>query len=227
MGLDVVSIYKRSSNILNSEETLKEAVKQAGNVKLNGVSVLTNFSDDDLKKLGFSNNVKEQVETLTKIASSAGLYGIVCSPREVKMIKKIADDGLKVNLALSLHAASEEKRNNIMPIGESNSLTELRDSLKYYFSKIKKKITYEYILLKDINDGLEDAKDLYNFTKHVPSKVNLIEYNLVDGLDYDKSSVEKVNLFIEYLERRGLNVGIRKSRGEDINAACGQLANKN
>ncbi len=144
-----------------------------------------------------------------------------------KMIKKIADDGLKVNLALSLHAASEEKRNSIMPIGESNSLTELRDSLKYYFSKIKKKITYEYILLKDINDGLEDAKDLYNFTKHVPSKINLIEYNLVDGLDYDKSSVEKVNLFIEYLERRGLNVGIRKSRGEDINAACGQLANKN
>ena len=83
------------------------------------------------------------------------------------------------------------------------------------------------VLLKDINDGLEDAKDLYNFTKHVPSKVNLIEYNLVDGLDYDKSSVEKLNLFIEYLERRGLNVGIRRSRGEDINAACGQLANKN
>ena len=71
------------------------------------------------------------------------------------------------------------------------------------FSKIKKKITYEYILLKDINDGLEDAKDLYNFTKHVPSKVNLIEYNLVDGLDYDKSSVEKVNLFIEYLDKIG------------------------
>ena len=119
-----------------------------------------------------------------------------------KMIRKIADDGLKVNLALSLHAASEEKRNSIMPIGESNSLAELRDSLKYYFSKIKKKITYEYILLKDINDGLEDAKDLYNFTKHVPSKVYLIEYILVDGLDYDKSSVEKRNLFIEYLERR-------------------------
>jgi len=177
-------------------------------------------------------NYKNVVRAIHYLTSEEGLNmssrRITLSTSGIsKMIRKIADDGLKVNLALSLHAASEKKRNSIMPIGESNSLTELRDSLKYYFSKIKKKITYEYILLKDINDGLEDAKDLYNFTKHVPSKVNLIEYNLVDGLDYDKSSVEKVNLFIEYLERRGLNVGIRRSRGEDINAACGQLANKN
>lgn len=113
-----------------------------------------------------------------------------------------------------------------MPIGESNSLSSLRDSLKYYFSKLKKKVTYEYVLLKDVNDGLEDAKDLYNFTKHVPSKINLIEYNSVEGLEYQKSSVEKTNIFIEFLEKKGLNVGVRRSRGEDINAACGQLANK-
>ena len=176
-------------------------------------------------------NYKNVIQSINHLTSEEGLN---MSPRRItlstsgisKMIRRLADDGVKVNLALSLHAASEEKRNTIMPIGESNSLSSLRDSLKYYFSKLKKKVTYEYVLLKDINDGLEDAKDLYNFTKHVPSKINLIEYNSVEGLEYQKSSVEKTNIFIEFLEKKGLNVGVRRSRGEDINAACGQLANK-
>tara|TARA_B100000927_G_scaffold144068_1_gene116281 strand:+ start:2633 stop:3532 length:900 start_codon:yes stop_codon:yes gene_type:complete len=143
-----------------------------------------------------------------------------------KMIRRLADDKIKVNLALSLHAASEEIRNNIMPIGGSNSLEDLRDSLKYYFSKTKRKITYEYVLLKDVNDTVKDADNLYKFTKHIPSKVNLIEYNPVNGLGFEKSSEKNTNLFINYLDSRKVNVGLRRSRGKDINAACGQLANK-
>tara|TARA_B100001057_G_scaffold175788_1_gene176428 strand:+ start:1751 stop:2650 length:900 start_codon:yes stop_codon:yes gene_type:complete len=143
-----------------------------------------------------------------------------------KMIRRLADDNIKVNLALSLHAASEEIRNNIMPIGGSNSLEDLRDSLKYYFSKTKRKITYEYVLLKDVNDTVKDADNLYKFTKHIPSKVNLIEYNPVYGLGFEKSSEKNTNLFIDYLDSRMVNVGLRRSRGKDINAACGQLANK-
>ena len=143
-----------------------------------------------------------------------------------KMIRKLADDNVKVNLALSLHAASEEIRNNIMPIGDSNSLNDSRDSLKYYFSKTKRKITYEYVLLKDVNDRIKDADDLYKFTKHIPSKVNLIEYNPVDGLGFEKSTEKSTELFMNHLDSRRVNVGLRRSRGKDINAACGQLANK-
>ena len=142
-----------------------------------------------------------------------------------KMIRKLADDNVKVNLALSLHAASEEIRNNIMPIGDSNSINDLRDSLKYYFSKTRRKITYEYVLLKDVNDRIKDADDLYKFTKHIPSKVNLIEYNPVDGLGFEKSTEKSTELFMNHLDSRRVNVGLRRSRGKDINAACGQLAN--
>ena len=113
-----------------------------------------------------------------------------------------------------------------MPIGDSNSLNDLRDSLKYYFSKTKRKITYEYVLLKDVNDTIKDAEDLYKFTKHIPSKVNLIEYNPVDGLGFKKSTERSTELFMNHLDSRRVNVGLRRSRGKDINAACGQLANK-
>ena len=113
-----------------------------------------------------------------------------------------------------------------MPIGDSNSLEDLRDSLKYYFSKTKNKITYEYVLLKDVNDSISEAEKLYRFTKHIPSKVNLIEYNPVEGLGFDKSSQENTDAFVDFLDNKGVNVGLRRSRGKDINAACGQLANK-
>ena len=144
-----------------------------------------------------------------------------------KMIRKLADDNVKVNLALSLHAANEELRKKIMPIGKSNTLEEIRDSLKYYFSKTKKKVTYEYVLLRDVNDSIEDAYQLYKYTKHLSSKVNIIEYNSVEGLEFKKSSFEKTEKFIGYLLKKGVNVSLRRSRGKDINAACGQLANKN
>ena len=144
-----------------------------------------------------------------------------------KMIRKLADDNVKVNLALSLHAVNEELRKKIMPIGKSNTLEEIRDSLKYYFSKTKKKVTYEYVLLRDVNDSIEDAYQLYKYTKHLSSKVNIIEYNAVEGLEFKKSSFEKTEKFIGYLLKKGVNVSLRRSRGKDINAACGQLANKN
>jgi orotidine-5'-phosphate decarboxylase len=114
-SLTNLSISYATVHILNSEETLKEAVKQAGNVKLIGVSVLTSFSDNDLKKLGFSNNVKEQVETLTKIASSAGLYGIVCSPREVKMIKKIAPNLVCFTPGIRLASETHDQKRTMTP----------------------------------------------------------------------------------------------------------------
>lgn len=176
-------------------------------------------------------NYKNVIRSIHFITSGEGLEmshkRVTLSTSGIsKMIRKLADDKVKVKLALSLHAASEEIRNNIMPIGDSNSLNDLRDSLKYYFSKTKRKITYEYVLLKDVNDSVKDADDLYKFTKHIPSKVNLIEYNPVDGLGFEKSTEKSTELFMNHLDSRRVNVGLRRSRGKDINAACGQLANK-
>lgn len=176
-------------------------------------------------------NYKNVIKSIHFITSSEGLEmsykRVTLSTSGIaKMIKRLADDNVKVNLALSLHAASEEIRNNIMPIGNSNSLNAIRDALKYYFSKTKRKVTYEYVLLDGVNDSIKDAENLYKFTKHIPSKVNLIEYNIVEGLDFHRSSEKNTNLFINYLDERRVNVGLRRSRGKDINAACGQLANK-
>jgi len=177
-------------------------------------------------------NYKNVIRSIHFITSEEGLNmsykRITLSTSGIsKMIRKLADDNVKVNLALSLHAANEELRKKIMPIGKSNTLEEIRDSLKYYFSKTKKKVTYEYVLLRDVNDSIEDAYQLYKYTKHLSSKVNIIEYNTVEGLEFKKSSFEKTEKFIGYLLRKGVNVSLRRSRGKDINAACGQLANKN
>jgi 23S rRNA (adenine2503-C2)-methyltransferase len=143
-----------------------------------------------------------------------------------KMIKKLGDDQVKFNLALSLHAANDEKRNRIMPINESNSLEILGEALAYYYSKTKNMVTFEYIVFKDLNDTLVDAEELYQFSKYVPAKVNLIEYNSIDGGEFQNTSGNKLHRFKDYLEERGLTATIRRSRGKDIDAACGQLANK-
>ncbi len=143
-----------------------------------------------------------------------------------KGIKQLADDGAKFNLALSLHAASDEKRQQIMPINKSNSLTVLREALKYYFDKTKLPVTYEYILFKDFNDSLDDARLLHRFTRHIPSKVNIIEYNPIVEADFVGTTAARTQQFIDYLTAHGVNVHIRRSRGKDVDAACGQLANK-
>ena len=143
-----------------------------------------------------------------------------------KMIKKLGDDGVKFNLALSLHAANDQKRSQIMPINDSNSLEVLEEALKYFYDKTGTRITLEYIVFKDFNDSLEDAKELAVFARKVPTKINLIEYNSIGDSMFNNTSEEKLNKFFQYLAKEGHIVNLRRSRGKDIDAACGQLANK-
>ena len=143
-----------------------------------------------------------------------------------KMIKKLGDDQVRFNLALSLHAANDEKRNTIMPINEQNSLKALSDALKYYFAKTKNPVTYEYIVFDNFNDGIEDAAELAKFCKHIPCKVNIIEYNPISFAAYQNAEGDKIDAFANYLRHHGITTNIRRSRGKDIDAACGQLAVK-
>jgi 23S rRNA (adenine2503-C2)-methyltransferase len=144
-----------------------------------------------------------------------------------KMIRQLGDDGAKFNLALSLHAPTDAKRSSMMPINDSNSLAELMDALRYYNRLTRKEVTFEYILFKGINDSLEDAQDLVRLCSRVHAKVNLIEYNTTDDGRFQKSTNEQTFLFQQYLDRKGIISRLRRSRGRDIDAACGQLANKN
>jgi 23S rRNA (adenine2503-C2)-methyltransferase len=143
-----------------------------------------------------------------------------------KMIVKMADDEVKFNLAVSLHAALDETRSSIMPINDTNPLDELGEALRYWFKKTKKKVTYEYVVWKGINDTPDHARALLKFCRIVPSKVNLIEYNPIDDDEFQQASDEVLNMYIDLLEKHGITTRIRKSRGKDIDAACGQLANK-
>lgn len=173
-------------------------------------------------------NVRASVD---KITDPEGL-GI--SPQRITVstvgipdkIKQMADDGARYHLALSLHAATNEKRNKIIPVNQKYPLNELIKSLKYYHKTTKKRITIEYILFRDFNDGLEDAADLAIFCKNFPVKINLIEYNPVEKTGFFPSEPQSLKLFKEYLEQKNMVVNLRKSRGADIAAACGQLAGK-
>lgn len=144
-----------------------------------------------------------------------------------KMIKKLGDDDVKFNLALSLHAANDEKRSKIMPINETNTLEALAEALNYFYEKTGNPITFEYIIFRDFNDSIQDARELYQFYKKVPAKVNIIEYNPIDQGEFQNADPEKTDAFKNFLESKGMVVNIRRSRGKDIDAACGQLANKN
>ena len=174
---------------------------------------------------------KEVVASIDRITSHTGLH---MAPRRLtvstagiaKMIRKLADADTKVNLAVSLHAADDVKRNEIMPINESNNLEVLTESLDYWYAKTKKRIGYEYITFQDFNDTLEDAEKLYRICKRVPSMVNIIEYNPIDNAPFRKSTEHRIDDFATYLRDRGIMVTVRRSRGKDIDAACGQLANK-
>ncbi|NUQ22749.1 MAG: 23S rRNA (adenine(2503)-C(2))-methyltransferase RlmN [Saprospiraceae bacterium] len=143
-----------------------------------------------------------------------------------KMIKKLADDNAQIKLALSLHAADDTKRNEIMPINEQNNLAALVESLRYFYNKTKNPISYEYIAFQDFNDSLADAANLLRLCKHFPVKVNIIEYNPIDGAPFHKASEHRIDEFARYLRSHGVMVTVRRSRGRDIDAACGQLANK-
>jgi len=163
-----------------------------------------------------------------------GEEGMGMSPRRItvstagvaKLIKRLGDDGARFEFALSLHAANDEKRSKIMPINDTNSLEALREALSYFYDKTHTRITYEYIMLRDLNDSLEDARELVEFVRHVPSKVNLIEYNPVEGTGFQMTTPQRLDSFIAYLEKNGVIVNVRRSRGKDVDGACGQLAMK-
>lgn len=177
-------------------------------------------------------NYKNSLQGIDRITSETGL-GI--SPKRItvstagiaKMIKKLGDDEVKFNLALSLHAANDLKRSKIMEINDSNNLEALAESLRYFYEKTKTRITFEYIIFKDFNDTLQDARELADFCKNVPVKINIIEYNPIDAGEFLQADTDKVNAFANFLESLNLVVNVRRSRGKDIDAACGQLANKN
>jgi len=177
-------------------------------------------------------NYNSVIKSIDKITSPDGLG---MSPKRItvstagisKMILKLADDKVKFNLALSLHAANDEKRNKIMPINESNTLDTLKESMIYFSEKTGTRPTLEYIIFKDFNDEISDAEELFQFGKSFPSKVNIIEYNSIDDGKYQQAERKKVDAFAAYLESKKVIVNIRRSRGKDIDAACGQLANKN
>lgn len=176
-------------------------------------------------------NYNNVMKAIDKITSDEGLG---MSPKRItvstsgisKMIKKMADDGVKFKLAVSLHSAIEEIRNQIMPFTKNFPLTELREALQYWYSKTKSKVTYEYVVWKGINDDQKSIEALVKFCKYVPCKVNLIEYNPIDDGEFQQASSQAIDNYIAALERANIVVKVRRSRGKDIDAACGQLANK-
>lgn len=176
-------------------------------------------------------NYKNVLLSIDKITSEEGLG---MSPKRItvstsgvpKMIKKLADDEVKFHLAVSLHSAIQETREQIMPFAKSFVLEDLRESLEYWYEKTERKITYEYIVWKGINDKKEDIDALVQFCNYVPCKVNLIEYNPIDDGEFQKASELATTQYIQALERHRIPVTVRRSRGKDIDAACGQLANK-
>lgn len=177
-------------------------------------------------------NYKNVLEAIDKITSKDGLG---MSPKRItlstvgvaKMIRKLADDEVRFNLAVSLHSAIDEIRSKIMPINDTNPLAELADALKYWYAKTERKVTYEYVVWKGINDNDESIDALIRFCNHIPSKVNLIEYNSIDDPRFLQADPHWVERYKERLEGAGFKAHIRRSRGKDIDAACGQLANKN
>ena len=176
-------------------------------------------------------NYTNVLKSIDKITSKSGLgmssKRIVLSTSGVpKMIKKMADDKVKFKLAVSLHSAINETRNSIMPFNEKMDLKKLLDSLVYWYDKTKSIITYEYVIWKGINDSEKDIEALINFCKKAPCKVNLIQYNSIDDSNFVQASESVISEYVSRLEKNKISVTIRKSRGQDIDAACGQLANK-
>jgi len=176
-------------------------------------------------------NYNNVLRAIDKITSPEGLgmspKRIVVSTSGVpKMIRKMADEEVKFGLAVSLHSAIDEVRTSIMPFNSTFPLKDLREALEYWYSKTKNRITYEYVVWKGINDTQEAVDALVKFCKFAPSKVNIIEYNPIDDGEFQQASNKAVEMYKNTLERNGITVTVRRSRGKDIDAACGQLANK-
>jgi 23S rRNA (adenine2503-C2)-methyltransferase len=221
--------YMERKRNLNADEIYDQVVLISKQAKENYGIPLTNIVYMGMGEplLNYANVLK----SIERITAEDGLNMAskritVSTAGIAKMIKKLGDDDVKFNLALSLHAANDTKRNEIMPINEANSLSALAEALKYYYAKTKNAVTYEYIVFDNFNDGLEDAKELAKFCKHIPCKVNIIEYNPISFANYENADGDKIESFANYLKSCGVNTNIRRSRGKDIDAACGQLAVK-
>lgn len=178
-------------------------------------------------------NYKNVLKAIERITAPDGL---AMSPRRItvstagvaKQIKQLGDDKVKFKLALSLHAANDQKRHEIMPINDSNNIKSLVEALNHFYRQTKNEITFEYILFKDFNDSLKDADELIKLYRQVPvDLINLIEYNPIDAAKFEKPDEKRVEDFMTYLAKNKVNARLRRSRGKDIDAACGQLANKN
>jgi 23S rRNA (adenine2503-C2)-methyltransferase len=184
--------------------------------------------------MGMGEPLMNYNNVLKAIAMITSNEGLGMSPKRItvstsgvpKMIKKLADDEVKFKLAVSLHSAIDEIRSRIMPFSANFPLSELRESLEYWYHKTKSKITYEYVVWKGINDNKASVDALVKFCKYVPCKVNLIEYNPIDDGEFQQASEESINAYIKALAANDIVAKVRRSRGKDIDAACGQLANK-
>jgi 23S rRNA (adenine2503-C2)-methyltransferase len=177
-------------------------------------------------------NYKNVLRSIERITSP---HGMAMSPRRItvstagvaKGIRQLGDDKVKFKLALSLHAANDQKRHEIMPINDSNNIKSLVDALNYFYKQTGNEITFEYILFKNFNDSLQDADELIKVYRQVPADlINIIEYNPIDFAKFEKPEETKVQAFMDYLGKHRVNTRLRRSRGKDIDAACGQLANK-
>jgi 23S rRNA (adenine2503-C2)-methyltransferase len=185
--------------------------------------------------MGMGEPLLNYKNVLTSIERITGTPGLGMSPKRItvstagiaKAIRRLGDDEVKFNLALSLHAANDEKRNEIMAINETNNLEVLAEALRHFHEKTGTRVTFEYILFDGFNDSLRDAQELAMFCRHVPCKINLIEYNPIDDGVFQRASDQRTADFVAFLEDKNLVVNVRRSRGKDIDAACGQLANKN
>ena len=185
--------------------------------------------------MGMGEPLLNYTNVLKAIERISAPDGLGMSPRRItvstagvaKMIRKLGDDQVKFKLALSLHAATDAKRHEIMPINDTNNIKSLVEALNYFYQQTKNEITLEYILFDDFNDSLKDADDLIKIYRQVPADlINIIEYNPIDFASFQKPSEERTMAFMAYLENHKVNARLRRSRGKDIDAACGQLANK-
>ena len=176
-------------------------------------------------------NYNNVIKAIEKITSPEGLgmspKRIIVSTSGVpKMIRKMADEQVKFKLAVSLHSAIDEIRTSIMPFNAIFTLADLREALEYWYLKTKSRITYEYVVWDGINDSQKDVNALVDFCRFAPSKVNLIEYNPIDDGEFQQAKNTAIEMYVSTLEKNGITVTVRRSRGKDIDAACGQLANK-
>ncbi len=219
---------KRERNLRSDEMYDQVAILREEAQKEYGINL------SNIVLMGMGEPLLNYANVLAGIERITAPDGLGMSPQRItlstagiaKMIKKLGDDGVRFNLALSLHSANNEQRSKIMPINDSNSLDDLVEAINYFYDKTGTRITLEYCVINDINDDPFEAEELVAFCRRIKCKVNLIEYNPIDLAEFISSSEEKIERFAQFLEKNKVIVSVRRSRGKDIDAACGQLANK-